>query len=415
MKNIAKTLMMSFCAVLAGCGMTDPWEEWSDEGQFPEDRMVPSEVKAALCAADGWKMTYNNVNFYYAFSDEDQVSCTSDLLYAATDAAYHFNWNESSSVMLTIEGSGHLAYLSDNEFGDTFVITSYSAEQVVCANEAGTAEVVMTPVTSEEFAGVEDSKGIIIELIGANLMNGVINAPDGRFLAHYVIDRNTGNSIRFDIIADRVLTHESVTVTIDDNAAVHLSSPVSVAGTEISEITFDLSAQNGAVPGSDLQVLPNYTSRDFFVGREYVEATRHTIEPGNDKGDACDAIWNELKANAGNWATIEINERENRPLVFCPGNTDNSRWYTGFYGCTDIADACSSQESDLLYMSDLRGDMLGLGGDVVNITNIQEDFPNFLGAFSHEDGLYVVREIVGGTSYLYFISPTTDSWYKGQH
>lgn len=67
MKNIAKTLMMSFCAVLAGCGMTDPWEEWSDEGQFPEDRMVPSEVKAALCAADGWKMTYNNVNFYYAF------------------------------------------------------------------------------------------------------------------------------------------------------------------------------------------------------------------------------------------------------------------------------------------------------------------------------------------------------------
>ena len=66
-------------------------------------------------------------------------------------------------------------------------------------------------------------------------------------------------------------------------------------------------------------------------------------------------------------------------------------------------------------MSDLRGDMLGLGGDVVNITNIQETFPNFLGAFSHEDGLYVVREIVGGTSYLYFISPTTDSWYKGQH
>lgn len=527
MKNIAKTLMMSACLALAGCGLSDPWEDWADEGQLPADRMMPSEVKETLCSAEGWKMTYQGVDFYYSFAEDGTATCSSNMFLEPEYAAYHFNWDDHSSVFLTVEGGGHLSSLAENGIGDTFVITSYSAQQLVCHGETSEEpELTFTSVSSDDMAnmeaeknslrntlagaagwrldyqdqvfyfrffedgtawcnslmpqpasnttytlggtisspvltitggghftylpeeyymdtfsvtaqasgqislrdevsgteislhavdqaeidGIEDEKGIIIQVIEANLMNGAVYASDGTFLAHYAIDRATGASVRFDILENRILSHLSTAISIDENANVTFDEPVTLAGHSISGMALDLEAGDGDLTGGgDLDLSPNYTSRDFYLSGDF---KTYTIRQGDGRGDACDAIWNELMANVGDWNQFEISDRDNRPIVFCPANQDNSKWYTGFFGATDISSACSDQESDLLYLTALRGDMLGLGGDPVNITNIQNAFPVFLAAYSHDDGLYVIRETVNGTENIYFISPTTDSWFK---
>ena len=158
MKNITKTLMMSMCLALAGCGLSDPWEEWSDEGKMPADRVVPSEVKETLCSAEGWKMTYQEVDFYYSFDENGTVTCNSNLFVDQTLTSYHFNWTDPSSVILTVEGAGHLASLEENPFGNDIVITDYSSESIACTDESGTVSVTMTPVTSADIEAMDTEK-----------------------------------------------------------------------------------------------------------------------------------------------------------------------------------------------------------------------------------------------------------------
>ena len=50
--------------------MTEPWKDWEHEGDMSADRLRPSEVKELLCAADGWKMIYQGVTFYFQFDEE---------------------------------------------------------------------------------------------------------------------------------------------------------------------------------------------------------------------------------------------------------------------------------------------------------------------------------------------------------
>ena len=38
-------ILMALCLTLSGCGMTDVWKDWENEGQMSDDRLRPSEVK----------------------------------------------------------------------------------------------------------------------------------------------------------------------------------------------------------------------------------------------------------------------------------------------------------------------------------------------------------------------------------
>lgn len=65
MKKIRYTLLASCLFALCGCGTTDVWKDWEDQGTMNEEtRLRPSEVKKLLCAADGWKLSYEGVDFY---------------------------------------------------------------------------------------------------------------------------------------------------------------------------------------------------------------------------------------------------------------------------------------------------------------------------------------------------------------
>ena len=74
MKKIRYTLLASCLFALCGCGTTDVWKDWEDQGTMNEEtRLRPSEVKKLLCAADGWKLSYEGVDFYLQFDENGNV------------------------------------------------------------------------------------------------------------------------------------------------------------------------------------------------------------------------------------------------------------------------------------------------------------------------------------------------------
>ena len=70
MKKLIYIMLSLCCLVFYSCGMTEPWKDWEHEGDMSADRLRPSEVKELLCAADGWKMIYQGVTFYFQFDEE---------------------------------------------------------------------------------------------------------------------------------------------------------------------------------------------------------------------------------------------------------------------------------------------------------------------------------------------------------
>lgn len=71
MKKLIYIMLSLCCLVFYSCGMTEPWKDWEHEGDMSADRLRPSEVKELLCAADGWKMIYQGVTFYFQFDEKE--------------------------------------------------------------------------------------------------------------------------------------------------------------------------------------------------------------------------------------------------------------------------------------------------------------------------------------------------------
>ena len=166
MKTV-KTLLMTFCLALAGCGMTDPWEQYEHQGDFT-DRLLPSDTEKALCAADGWKMTYQNTDFYFQFSEDGNVVCNSSLFENESTVTYHLDWDDPMEVKVVIAGGGHLSYLSNNEFGETLIVTSVSDNELKCRPESSETEYTMTAVTESELLSAMDNKWAVKNTLTAS-------------------------------------------------------------------------------------------------------------------------------------------------------------------------------------------------------------------------------------------------------
>ena len=78
MKKLIYIMLSLCCLIFYSCGMTEPWKDWEHEGDMSADRLRPLEVKELLCAADGWKMIYQGVTFYFQFDEEGNVASDSD-------------------------------------------------------------------------------------------------------------------------------------------------------------------------------------------------------------------------------------------------------------------------------------------------------------------------------------------------
>lgn len=135
------------------CGMTEPWKDWEHEGDMSADRLRPSEVKELLCAADGWKMIYQGVTFYFQFDEEGNVASDSDetLLKNEVGTDYSLDFQGEKAVLLTLLNGGMLQYLNENS-ETTFVITGYSDSQITPVGQTHGKEMILTPVSTAGFA-----------------------------------------------------------------------------------------------------------------------------------------------------------------------------------------------------------------------------------------------------------------------
>lgn len=165
MKTV-KTLLMTFCLALAGCGMTDPWEQYEHQGDFT-DRLLPSDTEKALCAAYGWKMTYQNTDFYFRFSEDGTVVFNSNMFEEETSATYHLDWDDPMEVKVIMAGGGHLSYLSNNEFGETLIVTSVSDNELKCRPESSETEYTMTAITESDVQAMEAGKTELQDILVA--------------------------------------------------------------------------------------------------------------------------------------------------------------------------------------------------------------------------------------------------------
>ena len=110
MKKLIYIMLSLCCLVFYSCGMTEPWKDWEHEGDMSADRLRPSEVKELLCAADGWKMIYQGVTFYFQFDEEGNVASDSDetLLKNEVGTDYSLDFQGEKAVLLTLLNGGML-------------------------------------------------------------------------------------------------------------------------------------------------------------------------------------------------------------------------------------------------------------------------------------------------------------------
>lgn len=411
MKKLTYILFV-LCLTLYSCGMTDVWKDWENEGVMSADRLKPSEVKKVLCAADGWKMTYKGIDFYFEFNEGGYVISDTDksILENKVESDYLMDFNGEKAVLLTLTNAGALKYLPEGS-EKTFVITAYTDQKITAKGKDGGEAMILTKVTTADIkkndeekrvAVIAKNKALFLERIKTELYNGVIRDANGKLIGHYAISGENNDQIKISVLENRILTHHqrALTIVVDELDGVFHFDAVTLNGQSTTQILYNF-ADLTMSTDSKLIVGSNKEAVGFFTGSSF---KTHFISKNNNKGDAKEELWAEL-----GWKSIgdvELSDRDVRPLVFCPGSED-AIWYTFF-----DANWTVKSELDRIYFSKSAGYM-PLGG-ANRVQEVEQKLSKFFAAWFHADGLYVIQETQGGTSYVYFLSPTTDNWFKVQ-
>lgn len=413
MKKAAVLLMTAFVLALSGCGLSDPWETWEDEGIQPADRLLPSELKETLCSAAWWKFSYEDEDFYFQFTEDGTVESNSTILRDGTSTTYYLNWDEPYAIELTIVGGGHLGYLSSGK-EETFIVTSFDDAEIICTgNDTGT-EITFVSATGSDYNALnvwkaEESKRLEVAqgIIDAGMASGAVWAS-GQFVAHYHIDLSNYKSyfVRFDILENNELSHVEIPASLGLDGTVTLSSAVSVAGQTISVIALDTQDKTVSVGSALAAAVSN--SGAWFTGKVSGYGTYEIYRNGG-KGAASKAIWDEIASAADyNWGTIEVSDRSGRPFFFCPdGNQTDGQWYVGVYSVD--SPYVSATELDRVYLTGgLRSEM-PWGGDGKWQNWIMENHSLMFGTYMSGDGIIIVKDGDSGPRKIWLLSPVNEN------
>lgn len=405
MKRLSYIILSVCCFALYSCSMTEPWKDWENEGKMSEDRLRPSEVKSLLYAADGWRMTYKGVDFYFEFSEDGKVISNTDetILENEVESTYLLDYQGEKVVTIKLDNNGAFQYLQDGGIS-TLYITSYSASQMKGDDGADT-EFILESITAEDFAKnleakkaaiVERNKARFKERLKTELNYGVFKNADNTFIAHYsfVQDENE-DKIRISVLDNRILTHTlySYTIDMDDEKATINLGFSSLKGVSVSKLYY-LFVNGAFTTDTNVKVIAHdMTSINHYkndLRTMFINAWRD--DPIH--GDAKEELWQEL--NAFPARGIEVNDRPQRPLIFCGSN------YTSY-------DANYTVKDDVITFHNTTPPYSILGWESKH-EEVERTVPKFLDAYYHEDGFYLVYEVTDKTR-LYFLSATTDNWF----
>ncbi len=410
-------LTAAFCLTLGGCGLTNPYEKWLDECQENPDRIRPSEVKSILCTVGTWKTDYEGTDVYFQFSSDGSVSSDSEIQKLATNSTFNVMSVSSKVVSLTIIGGGHLTYVDSNA-EETYFVEELSSTSITVKGKEGGETLVLVPAPSEEFEAINASKeALLATMAAANMFAeagyGTSSVSDGDgFVCRFAIFPEKC-SIRFDIIEDGKLSHQTISISVDEAGNLQLGSPLTIGENTITGL--ELKGANVKMEGAEeLKVARNNVSRANFLSGDY---KTHKINLIDGVGDAVKYVVDEFMPH-DEWEFIEFNERETRPLVFCPreGHEKDHYWYV-FYDSfnEDNGPVVSSEFNDIIYMQKSQGTMPFDDWGVDISDEVEKDFPKFFKGYFDKDGLILVYLPEGEESYLWLLSPTTDFWIKSYH
>lgn len=408
-------LTAAFCLTLGGCGLTNPYEKWLDECQENPDRVRPSEVKSVLCTVGTWKTDYEGTDVYFQFSSDGSVSSDSEIQKLATNSTFNVMSVSSKVVSLTIIGGGHLTYVDSNA-EETYFVEEYSSTSITVKGKEGGETLVLVPAPSEEFEAINASKeALLATMAAANMFAeagyGTSSVSDGDgFVCRFAISPEKC-SIRFDIIEDGKLSHKTNTITVDEAGNLQLGSPLTIGESTITGLA--LKGNNVKMEGAEeLKVARNNVSRAYFLGGDY---KTHKINFNNGVGDAVKYVVDEIMPH-DEWGDIEFNERETRPIVYCPENDKEHYWYTFFDSFSEEkGPVVSSEFNDIIFMQKADGYMPFGDWGTDNAPEIEKDLVKFMKGYYDKDGLILVYLPEGEESYLWLLSPTTDYWVKAYH
>lgn len=404
MKKIRYTLLASCLFALCGCGTTDVWKDWENQGTMNEEtRLRPSEVKKLLCSADGWKMNYEGVDFYFQFDENGNVITNTNekILRPEIEAQYHLDFKGEQTVLLTLAGNTSLQYLKENQ-ESTFLISNYADNAITAQGQAHGLAMNLSPVTSADLAANREAKAAVLHRVEAleSISCGAIRKQGGDILAYYTLSSDNDNnwSIQLTDIVDGKVTraNHALTLNVEDNRLGVVTAPgLEIQGHALESITYDYDGATQPVIGNaDLAF-------DFNAGTSWVDAYM-----GNWNTHIIDAKASCLDLSLMPESQLEMDNRSPRNLVICPGSiSDTDKWHYVFF---ELNASANGSNSCIVFKNTAINTPFGGYGNDVNLA--KEQFKPLLDLLFCESGLWV-WEKDGST---YFIQPTGNGWFKFQ-
>jgi len=406
---MAALLSLSFYS----CSSDDDEEKKVDPGteQPTVDGLSATELKEVLCATDVWKMDYLGTAFYFQFKEDGTVISTpGEPYYLKEDvkSGYMLDYNGAEQVLLTIEGSGALKYLTSG-IENTLVITAYSSTEVSGMGWSQGHKMVLTPAPAAEWTALveirreEAQKNIVNKVLKGNLSCGVIRNSDNHFVAHYKISGDDLDRITFNYLDNNELKHDSYDISIEpgNSESEHILEfgAVTFGTYEISKLYLNsadavMSADGGLNVDTD-----NGAAIAFYTG-EY--RPMHKIDFNPVCGYATPRLMQEI-ADA-QVDEVDLDDRGSRNIIFCPGG--GPFLWVGYKGNHRVD---PNEPGHIYFNREPAYYPVGAGHGA---EFIDENCTQFLSGFFDSEGFFMFREQVGESSFLYMLSPSKDIWFK---
>lgn len=401
MKNITYIVSTICCLLLSGCGMTEPWKDWENEGTMSESRLRPSEVKSLLNEADVWKMSYQGTTFYFQFEEDGKVRSQTDktILQGEVESSYILDFQGEKSVLLTLDDGGALQFLPNNQ-EKTFVISGYDASGITAKGLAFGGEMNLIPISAAELqSALEEKRQAIIAynkaqsviLLKTTLNNGLLRDASGALIARYTLSCTDDAqwSIAWAWLEDGKVKHLDSAITLDmtsEESTILAMDQVTIQGISLSKLLYVLDSGKLITDNAAISVELNKAS-DWV--NTYTTAW-HTLVLDRD---------NIHEAFAGLPGQVEFDDRSPRNIVICPA--DGYSWWYVFF----VMGASADDTQGRVYLTTSGINMM-FGGSP---ENVEEVYRSFLDFCLSPEGLWIYSDADG---YTYVISPNNDKWFR---
>lgn len=404
----AFALTLFSCSVDESAELGSQTKEPADSGSAGINPQA-NALKSTLCSSvDGWKMTYEPnpgeiYDFYMKFTENGLVETDSRILEPSRYTVYEIEPG-TDRLVLKIQGGGHLSYLGEMQ-EERIVITNFSNNGIESVGAIHGKKMNMVPAADGEMGAMQKKKKLLVAMQNKGLMRGVIRNQNNKMIAYYMFD-HVNNKIKFVYIENRLCKQVEVAVTMQEND--FLWSDITIGDIVVNGYSYVESSDVFIVNGTETKTLKLVTNAGvlkYFDNRN----RQFQISKTNGVGDAKDDIFEETSADI--LKTFEINcTMGKRPLVAII----NGGGYIFYDACKDDDEVITKADSpDRVYFTNVSGGNPLWGGTEAHKSEINSKLSKFLSAWFHADGLYLVQEVGDDSAtYLYFLSATTDSWFK---